>query len=79
MVYGVWCMVYGVFIADLNRFNFGNVWCMVYGVWCMVYGFGEGYTDGLIKALERRLCRVPRGEGHARSSVGFSFYYTIYG
>jgi len=26
MVYGVWCMVYGV------------LWCMVYGVFCMVYG-----------------------------------------
>ena len=26
MVYGVWCMVYGVWC----------VWCMVYGVWCMI-------------------------------------------
>jgi hypothetical protein len=38
MVYGVWCMVYGMVYGVVYDCMVYGVWCMVYGVWFMVYG-----------------------------------------
>ena len=62
MVYGVWCMEYGVW-SMVSRSMVYGVRCTVYGVWCMEYVVWCIMSHGMVYGVRCMeygvLCRPP--------------------